>query len=444
MRAFWTTIPALMMLTACGDPLAGVERVSDGVKLPDADASAALPTQQELDREDSILSGLFRKPSEPEANVPQVDTPDEEIPEVLVSDALEDGVLGDVAIDVADTTEDVADRTEDVVADATETEGVVSPSDATVAVENDIVVPEETPVVLASAKAPEAKSKGVLGWLRRAAEAQDAADVAPQNVALGVDNKDVTVDSNDAIGVGEDKDIVFDATPDGGENAPSVEVQLASLSPDDIPGAASNSLTEPSGAATENDFAEPDALVEPKKRRGLFGQAAAAPTAGLLLRDVTMGTTLPFGEIGRVCGVTHAALGKRIDQAARKGSDYALYDSAPDSTAPRTFYVTGFSDNCARQFTASLALFGAPEFHEQLRYGLPAKEYPYSTTDTAYEKVKKSVCKVGRDAPCGQRIERLSQTTVFVSVYEHFEENARWADMLLHDGALLATAVKTP
>ena len=49
-----------------------------------------------------------------------------------------------------------------------------------------------------------------------------------------------------------------------------------------------------------------------------------------------------------------------------------------------------------------------------------------------------------RDAPCGVRISRLEKTTAFISVYENFGENTRWADMLLHNGELLATAVKSP
>lgn len=60
----------------------------------------------------------------------------------------------------------------------------------------------------------------------------------------------------------------------------------------------------------------------------------------------------------------------------------------------RTFYVTGFKDNCPRQFTAVLALFGSPQIHDQLRYGKPSKLDPYSTTDKAYEKMKSPVCKV--------------------------------------------------
>lgn len=160
--------------------------------------------------------------------------------------------------------------------------------------------------------------------------------------------------------------------------------------------------------------------------------------------DVPPGHLLPFGEIGRDCTAKPARVGKLVDKAARKGRGYALYDTAPDSTAPRIFYVTCFSDNCPRQFTAALALFGDPAFHEQLRYGLPADEYPYSSTDQAYETLKRRVCNVGPTIPCGDRVDRLSRNTTFISAYENFTDNARWADMLLHDGTVLATALKTP
>ena len=38
----------------------------------------------------------------------------------------------------------------------------------------------------------------------------------------------------------------------------------------------------------------------------------------------------------------------------------------------------------------------------------------------------------------------LENTTTFVSVYENFGENARWNDILLHDGKVVAAALKTP
>ena len=367
MRKAWAIVPSLLVLGACGDPLAGVERVSDGVALPDAAVSTALPTQEELAREESILSGLFRK--RPDAQ-------------------------GSPANSIAtDPTQASADGVP-----------VAGGLNVEAPAEDGETVATETP-----SSVPAPKPKGLLSWLR-AASVADAPPEMNEEMYEGTDE-------------GFDLDRAFPVETDG--DAQAQDVQVAALTPE---------ITAPPS---------PD-LVEPQKRRRLFGRAAPAPTAGLALRDVRPGTVLPFGEVARVCDMRTRDLGKLVEQAAGKGPGYYLFDSAPDSAGPRSFYVTGFSDNCARQFTAALAIFGTPEFHEHLRYGLPASEYPYSTTDRAYEKVKAKVCNVGRTQPCGPRISRLERTTAFVSVYENFGDNARWADMLLHDGALLALSVKTP
>ena len=160
--------------------------------------------------------------------------------------------------------------------------------------------------------------------------------------------------------------------------------------------------------------------------------------------DVPYGTVLPFGEVGRVCEARSQPLGAKIETSDGRGQTYRLYDSVPGSTSPRTFYVTGFADKCPRQFTAALALFGAPELHEQLRYGRAATTYPYSATDKAYEKIKSQVCGVGPRIPCGPKIEKLARDTVFISTYERFTDNGRWADLLVHDGAVVAASLKAP
>ena len=59
-------------------------------------------------------------------------------------------------------------------------------------------------------------------------------------------------------------------------------------------------------------------------------------------------------------------------------------------------------------------MFGAPSMHEQLRYGQPSEEYPYSDTDKAYEKIKSQICRVGKRKPCGSAISRLERDTVFI------------------------------
>jgi hypothetical protein len=176
------------------------------------------------------------------------------------------------------------------------------------------------------------------------------------------------------------------------------------------------------------------------KKRNLF--AARAFAAGPDAQDVAIGTTLPFGVVARTCAARGRALGQEIAHFPERGKGYRLHDSAPGTTAPHTFYVSGFRDGCPRQFTAALAIFGAPSMYEQLRYGDAAKDHPNSATDTAYEKVKSQVCGVSRRKPCGRNIKNLERDTVFISAYERFEDNARWADILVHDGAILAANIK--
>lgn len=168
------------------------------------------------------------------------------------------------------------------------------------------------------------------------------------------------------------------------------------------------------------------------------GPAPGAPD----YRIVPPGTELPFGTIARVCDVSKRQLGTRIARYPERRSSYMIYDSQPGNTGLHSFYVTGFEDGCARQFTAALAMFGSPQTHEQLRYGLPSQVQPYSATDAAYEKLKSKVCRVGQGKPCGSGMNRLARDTVFVSVYERFGSNPVWKTLLLHDGAVIETDIR--
>lgn len=182
----------------------------------------------------------------------------------------------------------------------------------------------------------------------------------------------------------------------------------------------------------------------PSQVRGQYGRGTAQGSvrrADDVSQDVPYGALMPFGSVGRVCDARSRNKGRKID---RSDAGYTLHDSAPRSTGPRTFYITGFADGCPRQFTAALAMFGAPAMHEQLRYGRPSDDYPYSATDRAYEQVKSAICGVGRRKPCGNRIRALERNTVFISTYERFTNNGRWADILVHDGAVLAASLKDP
>lgn len=171
---------------------------------------------------------------------------------------------------------------------------------------------------------------------------------------------------------------------------------------------------------------------------GLFsgGGASRGGSGGEV--EVEPGTVLPFGQVARVCGVSRRDLGREVGRNA----SFRLHDSDPASTRPHTFYITGFDDNCARQVTGALGMFGDVSMHETLRYGASGAAMPWSATDTAYETVKRQVCGVGRNKPCGARINRMQRDTVFLTVYERFGDGSRWANLLLHDGAVLAHDVE--
>lgn len=183
----------------------------------------------------------------------------------------------------------------------------------------------------------------------------------------------------------------------------------------------------------------PAATAKDTPRRGLFGAGGGANAAP---PSVPAGTLLSFGLAKPVCDLPPRKRGKQTGAFPERGKTWRLYDSAPGKTTPHPFYVTGFDDGCARTFTAAVAVFGAPAMHELLRYGLPAEVQPYSATDKEYERIKSRICRVGRGKPCGARIAKLEKNTVFVSAYEKYGNNARWFNMLLHDGELVATDLK--
>ena len=171
-------------------------------------------------------------------------------------------------------------------------------------------------------------------------------------------------------------------------------------------------------------------------RQSLFGPRISAPTGPDAAR-IAPGTVLASGQIATVCGLTESALGTPIGAA----SGYAVRDTVPNTVAPRTHYLTGFPDGCARQFTGALALFGDVGTHEVVRYLASNAQVPYSATDTAYEQIKAEVCGVPVGQPCGRQLDRLARRTVFVTVYQNFGTNPSWANILIHDGAVVAMDV---
>ena len=172
---------------------------------------------------------------------------------------------------------------------------------------------------------------------------------------------------------------------------------------------------------------------------GLLGGFGASPSSdGIETVAVPPSGVLSYGDIARVCGLSARNLGRELDSK----SGYTVYDTVPSTTSQRTHFITGFSDGCARQFTAALVFFGDIGTHEIVRYGAADGGLEYTETDNAYEQIKADFCGVRAGQPCGSRLERLAQRTTFLTLYQRFGSNPVWADILLHDGQVVAMDFK--
>ena len=213
-----------------------------------------------------------------------------------------------------------------------------------------------------------------------------------------------------------------------------------------VDAALAEALDDPAQAPPEvvaEAAADVVAAPEPTPRRGLFGIINASAGTSEPIEDAVAGqvpprTIMAFGEIAPTCGMNRREFGTKIAAA----SGYTIYDTIPNSTAPRPHYITGFNDGCARQFTAALVLMGDVGTHEVVRYSRTRVDLPYSKTDNAYEQIKTSFCRAGFGEPCGSRLERLAKRTTFVTAYESFGAAPIWAEFLLHEGKVAASALE--
>ncbi|WP_380053691.1 hypothetical protein ACFE33_11950 [Falsihalocynthiibacter sp. SS001] len=150
----------------------------------------------------------------------------------------------------------------------------------------------------------------------------------------------------------------------------------------------------------------------------------------------------PFGVPVKVCGVSKSKMGTRVDVAASGSSKLTLYDTNPRTKTPHDFYIVGFRDNCARKFTAAVAMFGDLQLHEIMRYELSPKTLPYSATDKAYEVLKARKCNVKQGVACGDRkMKGFARTTSLITLYEQFGARDEWASVLVHGGEIQASSV---
>lgn len=165
--------------------------------------------------------------------------------------------------------------------------------------------------------------------------------------------------------------------------------------------------------------------------------------AGTVAVDRADAAPLAFGRVGRVCGLSGRELGAEVDRAPEGGRPrWQLFDTRPGTTEPRTLYITGFDDGCARQITAALAVFGAPATYEATRYGAGIRG-AQTETDVAYERIKARLCGVAAGVACpADRLERVGARTAFVTAYPQFgQTSGRQLTLLLNDGALVATSI---
>lgn len=380
MKTSLVLLVPLCALAACSDPLEKFAKLSD-VELADVTPSrGALASPEEIARDKPVLASLMASKDSEESQAESVEL---ERKDGAKSTPETPSALAVASLDPLKISDEsgVGPSAEPLV--APETAALITVSGPETAF----------PVTNGSTKIESGRRPNLLGFLRK-----------PKSNKTEIVAPDVEVAAL----------VVTDAQPE----QPTVDLQAP--------------LAEDAPTASDRAGLGGQKFLGPRKKRERKGPDA---------QDVTAGTVVPYGTVVRVCDVKSNDLGKRVEKAG-VGKGYSLYDSVPDSTNPRTFYVTGFADGCARQFTAALALFGAPTLHEQLRYGRPASQYPYSTTDKAYELVKSSICGVAKRKPCGSKISRLEKDTVFISTYERFTDNGRWADILIHDGRVLAAAIK--
>ncbi|WP_052245404.1 hypothetical protein [Halocynthiibacter namhaensis] len=150
----------------------------------------------------------------------------------------------------------------------------------------------------------------------------------------------------------------------------------------------------------------------------------------------------PVEEHGmtRVCGTTASQRGEEVDRAPGQG--VRLFDTNPNSSAPRDFYLTGFDDGCARKFTAALALLGAPEVHEAVRYDNMLRSRNWSDVDNAYERYKNRTCGVSKGEHCPEdRLRRLNRNLAFLTVYDRFGYSGARSELLIWKGDVVAREV---
>ncbi|MFY0681472.1 MAG: hypothetical protein JXR13_12935 [Thalassovita sp.] len=396
MRQYVTIATVCVGLSACSNPLERIDKLED-ISLADPDVSvAALPDAEKVDAQNQSIFSRLKASLAGSKTARGVDPLAQDTPAPEAFADQDPALSKDIDAAVLAVQTEAVEATPTAVTTLAET---AQDTDGAAA-------DPEAKVVLTQAgeidRQPK-KARGVLAWLAR----QKSEPVASQEPELPV------------IALSE-KDLVTE-TPVPAMPAPQIAtVTPVSLSPN----------------------------PSPKVRRGLLSlfkrdTPEMQDEAKVDPEEIGFGAALPFGDVALVCGKKTADFGQRIASYPETRPVYHLYDADPTNTAPHPLYLTGFKDGCARQITASVAVFGSVELHEQLRYVLPDGAHPFSDTDKAYEKLKRKVCGVARKTPCGEDLPKLAKDTVFVSAYDRYGDAEGWANLLLHNGQLVATDLKT-
>lgn len=298
------------------------------------------------------------------------------------------------------------------------------------------------------ASEPAPPRKGLFSFLKPKSEPSPF-----EGVDVAVVDADVAATASGATGpedVDNDADVVATAEPAraglGGflsflrprETAEAAVVEAAAPAPEAFDARPETLGLEPTLPS------EPETPAAPRK--GLFGGLfAGLPKAGDAGAPATSSTAsadqiLPFGTVGINCEVNVKRAAKKVDAFPREGrATWTLHDTDPASTTPRTQFITGFADGCARQVTASLVMFGAPGLHEVHRYSAAMKGEPWSKVDKAYEATKVKICGVKKRTTCpADKLSALELQVAFASVYKGFGASGGQLQMLLGEGRLLS------
>ena len=178
-------------------------------------------------------------------------------------------------------------------------------------------------------------------------------------------------------------------------------------------------------------FALP-ASLSAEERKGFLGKLRASSKAPA---EATIDTA-EKGPVAKACGLRGKSLGKVVEKGPGK---WKLHDTAPGSTAVRDFYVTGFSDGCARKLRGAVAMFGSVELYELVHYGPVGVKPTGSETDRAYAAMRARTCGSPQKACKPGAVRKLTRQAVFVDVYAS-ATGSRRTQLLMSRGKLAAVS----